>query len=192
MNEIVRQDYFGASVEFRRDAGSGDLWITAEQAAPLLGLSSPRAVRKLFSDNGSEFIEGVEWARVTIKVATRSGTNGSGPAQSKSVLVFSLAGLDHLALLTRNEKGSKLRRWVVDLRQGLRSGQVVVADAARVAHLEGVVSRLFSALDRMTGIVDVHASNAGRLLSYLSRNPPPDHPGQVRLFDDGSNPKLTG
>lgn len=91
MNEIVRQDYFGSSVEFRRDdAGSGDLWITA------------------------------------------------------------------------------------------------------VAHLEGVVSRLFSALDRMTGIVDVHASNAGRLLSYLSRNPPPDHPGQVRLFDDGGNPKLTG
>lgn len=64
---------------------------------------------------------------------------------------FSLAGLDHLALLVRNEVGVKARRWVITLRSNLRRGDLALVDPvklmARIEALEGDREKLRARLD---------------------------------------------
>lgn len=117
----------------------GGLWVTAEQASGPLGLSSGQQVRKLWTTHKSEFIDGVESARISLDVAYARPSEGRAWTQRQAVLVFSLAGLDHLALLVRNEVGVKLRRWTVDLRASLRAKEKAVVSPDG---LEAMILRL--------------------------------------------------
>ena len=110
MNEIVKVECLGR--EIKANCIDGELWFTAREVAEMVGLSDARAALRLFSRHADEFLES------EATVVTLTTVDG----KSRRVRVFSIAGVDHLALLAHTDEAVKLRRWVVDFRDRLRSG----------------------------------------------------------------------
>lgn len=129
--EIMTGDFYGRTVRFHRDGEH--VWFTAEQAAGPLGLSSAKQVRKLFANHKAEFLADIEYGYPTLAVAYSNPSEGPEGMRRQKVLVFSLQGIDHLALLVRNEVGVKVRRWTVDLRQALRNREKAIVDPVKLA-----------------------------------------------------------
>jgi prophage antirepressor-like protein len=170
-HEIVTKDFYGKSVEFMRRGGEADssLWMTAEQAAVPLGLSSGKHVRKLFNNHKSEFNEGLEFAFVRLDVPTVRPSEGRTGMQKKECLIFSLAGIDLLALLVRNEIGKKARRWTTDLRSSIRSGEKSIIDTGKlVAYTANLEARIKASEERELRLVDLSAKQASAIASALA------------------------
>jgi hypothetical protein len=107
----VTLDFYGSPVRFREIAG--ELWLTPEEAVVPLGVSSVRTVRALFDEHREDFLENVEFRAV-----------------EPGDVVFSLAGLDHLALLHSNDANVRARRWTAAIRE-LRKRAAQISTASR-------------------------------------------------------------
>lgn len=189
------EDFFGLAVTVH-EANDESLWVTADQAAPILGLKGRNSVAKLYRDHKDEFLTGVDCAYVKLGVSyCEDESSPQRDARKKTVLCFSLNGLELLALLVRNEVGRRARRWTVDLRAKVRSGEVKLASSARVTELESFVQTLLTTINtlvatvsQMKGAIEEQArtqfastqlskklvSHAGAILACHRLNPTPE------------------
>jgi prophage antirepressor-like protein len=170
MYEIKRFEFEGRALTFRQR--DGEWWTTSEEAAAILGHKRPRAVLTLADRNAKRFRPGEQGM---LEVSTPGGT--------QRVRAFSPRGLARLCLLGRTEVSQRLHDWVIyDVMEQLRTGSRVVSPdemTAAIARAVDAVRNQFGAIVSaqadtirvLSGAVQTQASNAGRLLSYMSRNP---------------------
>lgn len=169
--EIKTFAFEGHALTFRQD--NGEWWATAEEAAPLLGYARSQSVVNIFNRHKSEFRPG-ESGQLDLSYPD-GGT--------QRTRVFSPRGLARLCLLGRTEVSRRLHDWVIyDVMEALRTGARVVTEeqmreAIRVAvdavvqQYAGQIGHLSSSLSAVARVAEVQASNAGRLLSLMSRDP---------------------
>jgi prophage antirepressor-like protein len=155
-SDLIRADFYGRPVSLHIIEGGE--WVTADVAAPLLELADRRKVSNLFNRHRAEFVEGSDFALVTLR--PRSGDEAR--TQGRKVLAFSLDGLEYLAMLTRSRAGAKLRRWCVDTRKALRGGGRIVTPV-QVDLLRAEVEKLNARL------VEAHADHAKQVREMFSR-----------------------
>lgn len=151
---------------------SGEWWAAGEDVAEALGYSSRKQVLKVFERHSAEFLPS-ETATVDL-----TATDG----KVYQTRVFSLRGLEHLAILGRTETCVRFRRWILDVIERLRSGEVRLVTvekldqvlAAKDAHIAALEKRLDSQDQqslRQAGFNDTVAGFAGSLLRYIRFNP---------------------
>lgn len=174
----VVADFYGLPIEVLRAHEGSAEWVAADVVAGMLGYSSSKRVTELFRRHRDEFIDG-EFTYAVMETCGR-GTRSQGRRR----LIFSMRGVEHLALLARTEVGRKVRRWAVDRMEAERAGgRFVTADQlarleARLVELAADRDRLASlvgvSMDRigdLIGVIDIQASAAGKFLSWVSRHP---------------------
>jgi prophage antirepressor-like protein len=85
----------------------GQKWLRVPHLVPPLGLSSPRAVMKIYENNRDEF-SAEETCLAPLETA----------GGEQNVRLFSLRGVRLLALLAHTLEAKAFRRWVLDLLEG--------------------------------------------------------------------------
>lgn len=195
MNDIKRYEFEGHALTFEKRGE--EWWANGDEAADALGYEDKRQVVRLFSRHKSEFLSS-ETCVVTLTPQV---------GQARAMRLYSPKGLEHLAMLGRTETCKRFRRWVLDVIEALRSGARVVTEeqmssaiataVERVAsQFRAIISQQADTIRALSGAVQTQASNAGRLLSYMSRTPEikaalaeaeDERNGQNKLPFDGGN-----
>ncbi|EAW0862859.1 hypothetical protein A8N29_13640 [Salmonella enterica] len=93
------------------DNGDGKIWVTAKQAAKLLGYANAKSVTNLYNSNADEFTPSMSQVIVTV---TSGKSKGCGNLKTKT-RIFSLRGLHLLGMLAETPIAKDLRKWVLDL-----------------------------------------------------------------------------
>ncbi|AXD41487.1 Bro-N domain-containing protein [Salmonella enterica] len=96
------------------DNGDGKIWVTAKQAAKLLGYANARSVTNLYNSNADEFTPSMSQVIVTV---TSGKSKGCGNLKTKT-RIFSLRGLHLLGMLAETPVAKELRKWVLNLIDG--------------------------------------------------------------------------
>lgn len=126
-------------------ARGGEEWATCDIVADLLGYEGSRRskankVAKLYRTHRAEFLGSeVQHAFVGVEVGIQNPHLAAPRVQRHRKLIFSLSGIDHLAILSRTAAGIRVRRWCVDRMEAARRGdRVVTADqlGALRSHVE--------------------------------------------------------
>lgn len=125
MHEIVQVECLGREVKANRI--DGELWFTAAEVAEMLGITRDR-VNALYKDHAEEFRPGetqeIDLRKFAADAAGNSETRATGGKRGNlsNVRLFSLSGVDRLAMLSKGRRGAEVRGWCVGIRQRFRSG----------------------------------------------------------------------
>lgn len=165
MNEIKRFEFEGKPLEFRQDAG--EWWVTAEEAAMLLGHKRARAVLTLADRHAKRFRPGEQGV---IDLST--------PGGMQRLRAFSPRGLARLCILGRTEVSHRLHDWVIyEVMEQLRSGARTIP-ADRLASLEAALATLLEdrkadrkLIEQLGALAATSIGHAGKMLSTFARSP---------------------
>lgn len=184
-NEIVKVQFLDREIAAR--SIEGDLWFTAREVAEMLEVEGGhRVVLNLFNDHKAEFLESES---TVMRIMTVDG-------KSRRARLFSAKAVDLLAVLARSPRGVEVRRWCVDLRERLRSGESAEItreqwDAMRAEFAALKAERDHLRLERGNAQVDLRLAleaNAGmsKLASQVLtiRKREKSHEREVELFAD--------
>lgn len=151
----------------RRD---GAWWASGDEVASALGYEDKRSVADLYRRHKREFLS---CETTTIDVVENGGRLPPRRGNRRSVRIYSLRGLDLLAMFARTSVAVRFRRWVLDTLEALRA---VPAD--RLAALESTLAALLEErkadreLIRQLGAISVASiGHAGKMLSTFARSP---------------------
>jgi prophage antirepressor-like protein len=173
VNEITRFNFEGHDVQFEKI--NGDWWANFTEVADAIGYRSTKQVERLFARHKDEFLT-TETCTVNLTVQ----------GQRRKFRLFSPKGLEHLAILGRAPKCKRFRRWILDevlakLHQGARLVTVEQFTAAmqqvearyigQITSLTEIVKSLIGQNVALAGAVNIQASSAGKLLSYIAHSP---------------------
>ena len=159
-HELTTLDFLGRAVEARKM--DDDLWFTAERVADMLGYADSRKAINLYNQHKDEFLPSE--TRILDSRIWKPGVASRAMGNRGRLRIFSLSGLDHLALLARTEAGVAARRWVIDLRKRFRSGESAEVPRADFEALKAEVVRLISLVAEKDRI----ASEKDRLLGVFA------------------------
>lgn len=159
MSDMIRAaDFEGRVIPLL--ARGGEEWATTDVVASMLGYKDPRKVVRLFRSHSVEFTAR-EVAEVTLD--GHGSVPNSGP---KRKLIFSLRGVELLAIFSRTDLGRRVRKWCVDRLEAERNGSRVVS-ADQLARLVERQRLLEKALEeaRAQHVADLKRVTEGLLAS---------------------------
>lgn len=106
-----RELKFHDQVVIPYDNGDGKIWVTAKQAAKLLGYANAKSVTNLYNSNADEFTSSMS----QVIVAVTSGKSKACANLKTKTRIFSLRGLHLLGMLAETPVAKDLRKWALDL-----------------------------------------------------------------------------